>query len=822
MRVKGIGMLVAVLASGLLIVTGGSASTTPSAVTLVGDLQSEVGCPGDWDPGCGASHMTAPAKDGVYRFTANLPAGTFQYKVAIDDSWNENYGAHAASGGENVSLTLASPRTVHFFYHPVSHWITDDVTSRIVSAPGSYQSALGCPGDWDPSCLKSWLEDIDGDGTYTLTTSALPAGRYEFKVALNEAWDENYGSGGAENGPNVGFSVPTAQAKVAFSWNAVSHVPTALSGHGHDNNLEWDGLAFNSRSTLYRSPGGAVPAGTPVLLRFRTFHDDATSVRVRLWDVNANAQSFRSMTRVASGIPCLQTERCDYWQTTVATSKADVYWYRFIVQDGTSTAFYGDDAALDGGSGRTTSGDVDNSFALTAYDPAFKVPAWALHAVVYQIFPDRFANGDKKNDPKATDSLYDLHPALKAWGDKPEGYCRSYTTPCSEGPRGIDYFGGDLKGIRQKLEWIKSNGFNTLYLNPIFWAKSNHRYDTADYLKIDPYLGDEKDFAQLVQQAHELHMHIILDGVFNHMSSDSPFFDRYHHSTTVGACESQASQYRAWFTFTGGAGPCDGGNYTGWFGFDTIPVLTKSLPAVQSYFLTGPDSVAKHWLHAGSDGWRLDVMGDPSFPPGYWETFRDVVKSTDPDALIVGELWQKDSTLLRLLDGSAADSTMNYRLRDATLGLLAPGGYDGQGFPDSGRRLTPSEFSARMLSQQEDYAPQVYTALMNLVDSHDTARALWHLTPGAANAAEKEQNAANVAEGKKRLKLAALLQYTLPGMPTVYYGDEVGVTGGDDPDNRRTMPWPEAGGKQDAALQTYYRQLGTLRASRPELTGGSL
>jgi len=178
MRAKGIGMLAAVLAGGLLIVTGGSASTTPSAVTLVGDLQSEVGCPGDWDPGCGASHMTAPAKDGVYRFTANLPAGTFQYKVAIDDSWNENYGAHAAAGGDNISLTLPSARAVHFYYDPVSHWITDDVTSRIVTAPGSYQSELGCPGDWDPGCLRSWLEDIDGDGTYTLTTSALPADRY--------------------------------------------------------------------------------------------------------------------------------------------------------------------------------------------------------------------------------------------------------------------------------------------------------------------------------------------------------------------------------------------------------------------------------------------------------------------------------------------------------------------------------------------------------------------------------------------------------------------------------------------------------------------
>jgi glycosidase len=816
MRARGIGALLAAVA---LLVVGGSATAAPTPVTLVGSLQHAAGCGGDWDPGCTATHMTAGA-DGVYRFSAALPAGSYEYKVAINDAWDENYGAHAAPNGANVALSLASAAVVHFYYDPATHWITDDVNSTIVTAPGDYQSELGCPGDWDPGCFKSWLEDIDGDGTYTLTTSAIPAGHYEFKAALNGSWDVNYGAGGVPNGANVTFSVPAANPKITFSFNAASHVPTVLAAHSHDGNVEWDGLGFDSRSTLYRSPQGAVPSGTPVLLRFRTFHDDVTSVRVRLWDVNANAQSFRTMTRVASGVSCLGTERCDYWQTTIESSQANVYWYRFVVQDGTATAYYGDDAALDGGTGQTTSDVVDNSYSLTAYDPHFTVPSWASHAVVYQVFPDRFLNGDRKNDPKSSDELYDTHPTLKAWNDKPEGYCRSYAPPCAEGPHGTDYFGGDLKGIKQKLEWIHDNGFNTLYLNPIFWAKSNHRYDTADYLKIDPYLGDLKDFTQLVKQAHELGMHIILDGVFNHMSSDSPFFDRYHHSETVGACEAADSAYRAWFTFTGGTGPCAGGNYSGWFGFDTIPVLTKSLPAVQSYFLTGDDSVAKHWLRAGSDGWRLDVMGDPSFPPGYWETFRRVVKETDPDALIVGELWQKDSTLLGLLDGTAADSTMNYRLRDAVLGLLAPGGFDAKGFPDSGRHLSPSEFAARMLAQQEDYAPQVYAALMNLVDSHDTARALWDLTPGAASAAAKEQDAANVAEGKRRLRLAALVQYTIPGMPTVYYGDEVGVTGSDDPDNRRTMPWPQTGGTQDAALLAYYRSLGSLRASRPELVDG--
>ncbi len=187
-------------------------------------------------------------------------------------------------------------------------------------------------------------------------------------------------------------------------------------------------------------------------------------------------------------------------------------------------------------------------------------------------------------------------------------------------------------------------------------------------------------------------------------------------------------------------------------------------------------------------------MGDASFPNGYWESFRQVVKSTDREALIIGELWQKDSTLLRFLRGERADTTMNYRLRDAVIGLLAPGGFDSAGFADSGRVIAPSEFAARLLSIREDYPDPVYYSLMNLLDSHDTERLLWTLTPGPETRAGREQNIANLADGKRRLQLASLVQFTVPGAPTVYYGDEVGLTGDDDPDDRRTFPWPDQGG----------------------------
>ncbi|MEA2606944.1 MAG: hypothetical protein QOI00_1701, partial [Chloroflexota bacterium] len=354
-------------------------------------------------------------------------------------------------------------------------------------------------------------------------------------------------------------------------------------------------------------------------------------------------------------------------------------------------------------------------------------------------------------------------------------------------------------------------------------------YDTQDYTKVDPYFGTQKDFDNLIKHAKTLGIRVILDGVFNHMSSDSPLFDRYGHYPTVGACESTSSAYRSWFVFTNaaaGTGTCAGAagpksaNYEGWFGFDSIPVLRKDQAAVQAYFLTAPDSIAKRWIQSGASGWRLDVAGDPSFPNGYWESFRAVVKAANPQALTISETWQKDSTLLRMLRGDRLDTTMNYRLRDAVLALLAPQSFDSKGFADSGHQISVSDFADRLASMREDYTDATYYSLMNLLDSHDTERLLWTLTPGVATTAAKELNAANVAAGKLRVKLASLIQFTVPGAPTIYSGDEVGVTGADDPDDRRTYPWADLGGHPDTNLLAHYTALAALRSSVPALRSG--
>ncbi len=832
-----------------------SHTPTPASVNLPGSLESEAtsGACGDWDPACPAAAFTAQPNR-VYLFqSATIPAGNWEYKVAMG-SWAENYGANFQQDGPNIALNLASARTVRFYYDHKTHYIADNVRNTIYTVPGNYGPAIGCP-QWAPECLGSLMSDVNGDGIFTFVTDQIPAGTYELKVATNESWaNPNYGEGGGPN--NVVFTVPGPGYIVTFAFNTANNVPgVSLQSTlpQPDNNVEWDGLRHDSRDTLYRTPGGALPAGTPVTIRFRTFHNDVTAVNLRVYDLNADAQRFYAMTPAATDVDCYGPApagfTCDFWQVTLTFNSPNNLWYRFVVTDGSDTDYYADNtSALDGGPGRTTDDVVDHSYALMVYDPDFETPDWARDAVIYQIFPDRFRNGRYDNDPKTGDERYDDPVLALPWGTLPEGYCRNYAdgatncpwrfddtppdwSPTKESPRGRDYFGGDLKGVDQYLDYLKSLGVTAIYFNPIFDAGSNHSYDTQDYYKIDPYFGTQKDWENLVKHARRRGIRIILDGVFNHLSSDSPFFDRYRHYADVGACESGTAEHRDWFNFRAPAGnepaPCapstPGGSdtyYDGWFGFDSIPVLRKTNPEVQDYFINDPNSISRYWLERGAAGWRLDVMGDSSFPSGYWEAFRGIVKGTHPDALIIGELWQKDSTLLRHLRGDRADTTMNYRLRDAVIGLLTPGNFDSKGFADSGRPIAPSEFAARLQAIREDYPDAPYYSLMNLLDSHDTERLLWALTPGAETTADKELNAANLAAGKRRLQLASLIQFTMPGAPTVFYGDEVGLTGDDDPDDRRTYPWADLGGSPDSNLFSHYQALAGLRRSHSALTDG--
>ncbi len=591
-----------------------------------------------------------------------------------------------------------------------------------------------------------------------------------------------------------------------------------------DGQISVADLAHDSRDDLYRTPYGAVPAGTVVTLRLRAAAGDLTEASVRIYDTRAQGQVIIPMAVVARDTTGGE-HGYDYWQVQIPTIRLPtVLYYRFIVRDGTATSYVEDDAALDGGPGQVLQTSADQSWQIDTYEPDFTTPAWAAGATVYQVFPDRYANGNPANDPSASavpgsgadryrfGDVYGNPILAKAWDQLPEGYCRAYkgaATPCTEQPLGRDFFGGDLAGLTRHIGDLSSLGITVIYLNPIFAAPSNHRYDTSDYLQIDPDLGTLDDFNALVTAAHAAGIKVVLDGVFNHTSSDSPYFDRSHHYPEVGACESADSPWATWYTLQPGppAKCYNGQTYVDWFGFDTLAVLSAD-PAVFAYF-NGPNGVVRHWLAAGIDGWRLDVMNE--LGTDFMRGLRNAVKAENPNALVLGEEWNDSSPWLL---GDQADGVMNYRFRRAVIGLINGDTADPDG---SIAGLTPSAFAATMEGVREDYPAPAWNALLNLVDSHDTARILWTLTPGQDNRAAKEAAAA-VEQGKAKLRQVAALQLTWPGMASIYYGDEVGLTGHDDPDDRRPYPW----GSEDQALRAYYQQLAGLRRDHEALRTGDL
>ena len=832
------------------------------SVALVGNLQSEIGCPGDWDPACAASELGFDAGDDIWQAVFAVPGGSWEYKAALNDSWDENYGINATRDGANIPLNLGAPTDVKFYYDHKSHWITDNVSSVIATVPGSFQSELGCAGDWDPGCLRSWLQDLDGDGTFYFETTALPAGSYEAKVAINESWAENYGEGGVPGGANIPFTVSVDNALVIFSYEPFSHILsiTVFGGGGasHDNDIWWDDLGHDSRDTLYRTPGGPVTTNSAVTLRMRAASGDLTAAKLRLWNDRGNVQSLLTMTLVADD------GTYEWWEAAVPVSaEPTVYWYRFIAIDGTATAYYEDDAARDHGWGQTYGDSPDNSWQLTVYDPAFQTPDWVKNGIMYQIFPDRFRDGDPTNNTPAGRFFYDENPTIERSND-PNGYWNAVI--CDPRDAGSDcpnvysqnFYGGDLQGVVDKLDYLQDLGVTVIYFNPIFESPSNHKYDTADYSLIDANFGDLALFQTLVDEAHARDIKVVLDGVFNHTSSDSIYFDRYGNYAEVGACESEASPYRDWYYFTDvtpGSGPCVGSDgaanaatYESWFGFDSLPKLQAHNPEVRQLIWDSPDSIVQQWLAIGVDGWRFDVGGD--IDPGatndpandYWEGFRAALPA---DTYMVIEEWGNASSWLL---GNEMDATMNYQYSSAMLSfwrdtVFTDNDHNAGSSAGELTPLTPSQLDARLQNWEERYPPQAYYAMMNLLGSHDTNRPLFFLDHNAADANDPsllEDPNYDWSDAITRLKGVVLLQMTLPGAPTIYYGDEIGLVGPtyyhgsrweDDPYNRIPYPWlDESGAPFYTHLQTqagqddllhYYQALTGIRNNHAALRTGS-
>lgn len=645
------------------------------------------------------------------------------------------------------------------------------------------------------------------------------SGRHAFKIA-DAGWKDNttYGHDGGnfeqvfdgehtlrlafDNGrPVLGVGPKTfADPRVA----AVTD-PVALS------------LRFDSRAAAHKSPFGAAPAGTAFRYAVTALPGvDSLSLVVesRRFEGNQELLAYTEMARV----PMKKVAARDGRERWTASHRFDAvgvygYWFeaqiggrRFVFQNNADTVYWTREKGSGGAGAAADRPQVASSirrYRQTVYDPAFKVPAWAPDIVYYYVFPERFRNGDRRNDPRPggsrpQDRFHEGSVEFHArWNERP---FRPGTGDGSDTRHNNDFFGGDLAGLIQKLDYIRDLGANTIYMTPVFQAASNHKYDTADYRRIDPGFGTDADFSRLTREAKKRGIRVIPDTSLNHTGADSVYFDRYGNHKSQGAFEGgrvqPGSPYASWYRFDPSQ-PTPDRQYKGWGGPD-LPELDKASPPLRRYFYGDRDAVMKRWLDRGASGWRMDVV--PWVADDFWREWRAAIKQHQPDALTVAETWFDAS---KYFLGDMFDSTMNYIFRNAVLDYAAGG--------------KAEVMVANLEHLREAYPPQAHHALMNLLSSHDQARSLhhfgWH---------DDTRDPAVVARAKQRLKLAVLFQMTYPGAPTVYYGDEVGVTGGDDPYNRATYPWADLGGRPDRALLAEFRKLIGLRKQHHVLRRGSL
>jgi glycosidase len=577
-------------------------------------------------------------------------------------------------------------------------------------------------------------------------------------------------------------------------------------------------LRFDSRSPAHKRPFGAVPAATVIDFEVTALPgvDSLTLVvEKRRLEGNQEVLQYSDLARLP-----MQRSVADGGRERFSASHrfGDVavhgYWFEaqiggrlFALQNNTDAVFW----TREKGSGGTAAvadkpqaGGTVRRFRQTVFSPGFKVPDWAPDIVYYYVFPDRFRNGNKANDPQPGVTRYrnfgvELHtdwnerPFKPGSGDKGDAHYNN------------DFFGGDLAGLIEKLDDIRDLGANTIYMTPVFQAGSNHKYDTADYKRIDPAFGTNADFERLTREAARRGIRVIPDTSLNHSGSDSVYFNRYGNHASRGAFQNgridPASPYADWYSFKPQETDPER-QYRGWVGVPDLPELNKNSQSLRNFFYRDKDAVMKLWLDRGAAGWRMDVA--PWVPDDFWREWRAAIKQHSPDALTVAETWFDAS---KYFLGDMFDSTMNYIFRNAVLEYAAGG--------------KAKSLYGNIELMREAYPPQAFYALMNLLSSHDQARALhqfgWH-----ADKDSDPQDPAVIALAKQRLLLALFFQMTFPGAPTVYYGDEVGVTGGDDPYNRATYPWADLGGKPDLALRAEFKRLIAMRHQHAVLRRGSI
>ena len=660
-------------------------------------------------------------------------------------------------------------------------------------------------------------------------------GKYEFKIA-DASWNPptTFGAAGsatAKNGEvlnlvkgdgggagNVTYDFSGEHTlRLSFAENrpALLIGPKSFSDPGErkvDDPIAL-GVQFNSRDVAHKSPFGATAAGTAIDLSLTALPGVSSATLVlekRLLEGNQEKLEYTEIARIA--MMRTRDSESERWSARHSIKDVGVYGYyfeiiindrKFIYQNNRDPIFWTRENGSNGlGQIEAMPANRKSIRRLrhTVYAPDFAVPAWSRDAIYYYIFPDRFRNGDARNDPKPGVDRYqdrgvEFH---RNWNDRPY---KPGSGDGSDDTFNNDFFGGDLAGVIEKLDYIAELGANTIYLTPVFSAASNHKYDTADYKNIDRHFGTNADFIKLTNEAKKRGIRVIPDASLNHTGRDSLYFDRFAKYNSKGAFEGgkirRDSPYASWYRFDATQSDPDK-QYKGWVDVRDLPELNKSSPAFRAFAYGDQDSVMKLWLDRGAAGWRMDVA--PWVPDDFWRDWRKSIKQHKPDAITIAETWFDAS---KFFLGDMFDSTMNYVFRNTILDY-ANGG------------------NAKKLYQnlellREVYPPQSLYALMNLLSGHDVARSLHVFGYEDENTAAEK-----IRDAKQRLRLAAFFQMTYPGSPAIYYGDEVGVTGGEDPYNRAPYPWADKGGKPDLDLLADFKSLIKMRNAHPVLRHGSI
>lgn len=541
-------------------------------------------------------------------------------------------------------------------------------------------------------------------------------------------------------------------------------------------------IIFNSRLELDRSPLGAVPTGTDIRIGLRTAYE----VGVREIIINVKNDDSGEISHY--NLEKVWTDKgCDRFEGSLPCPDSGLFWYNFT-------------AVTD--SGKQEIGRVENNesafsetpamWQLSVYNNDYTTPDWIKGGVFYHIFVDRFRRGSERPLKKGTV----LH---KNWDEAP------IYKPDEKGVvRNNDFFGGDLDGIIEKLPYLSDLNVTCIYLSPIFEAASNHKYDTSNYMKIDPAFGDEEAFIKLCAEAKKLDIRVICDGVFNHTGDDSVYFDRYGNYGGEGAFCKKDSPYASWYNFSEWPE-----KYDSWWGIDTLPQVREDAPAYRE-FIFGENGVLRHWMRCGASGWRLDVADE--IPEEFLKELRQAVKNEDPSALVLGEVWEDATTKVaygsrrHYFDGSELDTVMNYPFKDAIINYINSAHAEG--------------ICNTVETICENYPKPAIDCLMNGLGTHDSVRILTAL--GGAHYDTKDERAtAKLSEdmlktAKIKLRLASVLQCTLPGVPCLYYGDEAGLEGYEDPFNRYCYPWYH----EDKELIDWYKNLLLIRKNCPAFVDG--